>query len=142
MGYCLLHKAHAAFAGAGLGQVIHPHLVASIESGVAKSRHQAAAHLAGQSSAGASSKSSQGWGAKRSPQPCSPKMDRCRLQAICRAASGDGASISDTFMRFRMGSGIERSSLAVVIQITWLASIATSANSSVKARAVSCRIVL
>jgi hypothetical protein len=37
-----------------------------------------------------------------------------------------------------MGSGIARSSFAVATQITWLASIAISANSSVKLCAVSC----
>jgi hypothetical protein len=44
-----------------------------------------------------------------------------------------GACTSKTFMRFRMGSGMQRSSLAVATQITWLASMGTSANSSVKA---------
>ena len=38
----------------------------------------------------------------------------------------------------RMGSGMPRSSFAVVIQMIWLASIGTSANSSTKACAVSC----
>ena len=55
-----------------------------------------------------------------------------RDRAIARAAPRSGACTSNTFMRFRMGSGMPRVSLAVVIQITWLASMATSANSSVK----------
>ena len=55
-----------------------------------------------------------------------------------RAWAGEGGSTSNTFIRFRMGSGMPRGSLAVVIQTTWLASIGTSANSSTKAPAVSC----
>jgi hypothetical protein len=42
------------------------------------------------------------------------------LRAIGAACSSEGASISNTFMRFRIGSGMARSSLAVMIQITWL----------------------
>ena len=57
---------------------------------------------------------------------------------MVRACASVGASTSNTFMRFRIGSGMPRVSLAVVIQMTWLASIATSANSSVKLCAVSC----
>ena len=54
------------------------------------------------------------------------------------AASASGACTSNTFMRLRMGSGMLRSSLAVVTQMTWLASMDTSANSSTKLWAVSC----
>jgi hypothetical protein len=53
-------------------------------------------------------------------------------------AQRNGAPTSKTLTRLRIGSGIARSSLAVAIQITWLASIGTSANSSVKSAAVSC----
>ncbi len=85
-----------------------------------------------------SSTASEGVSSKRWPQSCSPRRLRYRRSAIVRAASASGACTSNTFMRLRMGSGIARSSLAVATQMSWLASIATSANSSVKAPAVSC----
>ena len=71
---------------------------------------------------------------RRSAGPSRGRRGCCGTgrSAIARAASRSGADTSNTFMRFRIGSGMARSSFAVATQITWLASIATSANSSVK----------